>query len=141
MEDAGFSKDTVNADTTGVIIGNTLTGEFTRSNQMLLRWPYVRKVLRESMKSKGLLSHFNELDNTMEHYYKSVFAPVTEDTLAGGLANTIAGRVCNYLDFHGGGYTVDGACSSSLLAVCTAANYLELGQMDMVIALSVMLAR
>jgi enediyne polyketide synthase len=117
-----------------VILGNTLTGEFTRSNQMLLRWPYVRKALRASAKQKGLTHLADELENTMEEYYKSVFAPVNEDTLAGGLANTIAGRICNYLDIHGGGYIVDGACSSSLLAIVTAANYLELGQMDVVIA-------
>jgi 3-oxoacyl-(acyl-carrier-protein) synthase len=46
---------------------------------------------------------------------------VTEDTLAGALSNTIAGWVCNYLDFHGGGYTVDGACASSVIAIATAA--------------------
>ena len=39
-------------------------------------------------------------------------------------ANTIAGRICNYMDLRGGGYTVDGACSSSLLSVATAANAL-----------------
>lgn len=134
ISDARYAKDTIPHDMTGVILGNTLTGEFTRSNTMLLRWPYVRKALRASLKQKGLLGHMDMLEYTMEKYYKSVFAPVTEDTLAGGLANTIAGRVCNYLDLHGGGYIVDGACSSSLLAICTAANYLELGQMDMVIA-------
>ena len=48
---------------------------------------------------------------------RAPFPPIDEDTLAGGLANTIAGRICNHFDFGGGGYTVDGACSSSLLAV------------------------
>ncbi|HEY0603723.1 MAG TPA: beta-ketoacyl synthase N-terminal-like domain-containing protein [Herpetosiphonaceae bacterium] len=33
------------------------------------------------------------------------------------MANTIAGHICNYFDLHGGGYTVDGACSSSLVIV------------------------
>jgi len=134
IKDANYSKEKLPKETTGVIIGNTLTGEFTRSNQMLLRWPYVKKVLRASLSQKGLLGHFDALESVMEKYYKSVFAPVNEDTLAGGLANTIAGRVCNYLDINGGGYIVDGACSSSLLAIATAANYLELGQMDVVIA-------
>ena len=134
ITDANYSKDNIPKEMTGVILGNTLTGEFTRSNQMLLRWPYVRKALRASAKQKGLTHLAGELENTMEEYYKSVFAPVNEDTLAGGLANTIAGRICNYLDIHGGGYIVDGACSSSLLAIVTAANYLELGQMDVVIA-------
>lgn len=134
LADARIHSDNILRETTGVVLGNTLTGEFTRSNHMLLRWPYVKKALRASLRKKGL-SHIQDgLEITMERYYKSVFAPVTEDTLAGGLANTIAGRVCNYLDIHGGGYIVDGACSSSLLAITSAANYLELGQMDMVIA-------
>ena len=54
----------------------------------------------------------DSLEGTMEKYYKSIFTPTNEDSLAGGLANTIAGRVCNFLDIHGGGYIVDGACSS-----------------------------
>ena len=134
LADTRIAPGMFSKDTTGVILGNTLTGEFTRSNQMLLRWPYVKKALRSSLKSRGLTHLQSDIEDTMENYYKSVFAPVTEDTLAGGLANTIAGRICNYLDIHGGGYIVDGACSSSLLAICTAANYLEMHQMDMVIA-------
>jgi enediyne polyketide synthase len=59
---------------------------------------------------------------------------VTEDTLAGGLSNTIAGRICNFYNLHGGGYTIDGACSSSLLAVCTAADRLANGSLDMALA-------
>ncbi|NJO90670.1 MAG: polyketide synthase, partial [Chloroflexia bacterium] len=134
LSDARIHDFSFARETTGVVVGNTLTGEFTRSNHMLLRWPYVKKALHASLKKKGLLHVKDGLEVALEKYYKSVFAPVTEDTLAGGLANTIAGRICNYLDVHGGGFIVDGACSSSLLAICTAANYLELGQMDMVIA-------
>jgi enediyne polyketide synthase len=67
-------------------------------------------------------------------FYKSVFPSVNEDTLAGGLSNTIAGRICNYLNVFGGGYTVDGACSSSLLAVATAATALASGNLDLVLA-------
>jgi enediyne polyketide synthase len=59
---------------------------------------------------------------------------VNEDNLAGGLANTIAGRICNYFDFNGGGYTVDGACSSSLLSIQEAAIGLEQGLCELVLA-------
>ena len=65
--------------------------------------------------------------------YKAVFPPVTEDTLAGGLANTIAGRICNYLDLQGGGYIVDGACSSSLLAVATGVERLVGHDLDLAV--------
>ncbi|MFA5880150.1 MAG: SDR family NAD(P)-dependent oxidoreductase, partial [Candidatus Margulisiibacteriota bacterium] len=62
------------------------------------------------------------------------FAPVTEDSLAGGLSNTIAGRICNFLDLHGGGYTVDGACSSSILSIITAISSLNSFDFDLAIA-------
>lgn len=65
----------------------------------------------------------------MEEYYKSVFSPITEDTLSGNLSNTIAGRIYNFFNFDGGGYTVDGACSSSLIAVATAATALTNGDL------------
>ena len=29
--------------TTGVVVGNTLTGEFSRANNLRLRWPFVRR--------------------------------------------------------------------------------------------------
>jgi enediyne polyketide synthase len=135
LEDAGYRRDTVPTQKTGVILGNSLTGEHTRSNVMRLRWPYVRRALRAAAEVKGLSGTIvEELLETMEKFYKSVFPPITEDTLAGGLSNTIAGRICNFFNFDGGGYTVDGACSSSLIAVVTAANALSNGDLDMALA-------
>ena len=135
LRDAGYSKGAVPTERSGVILGNTLTGEQTRSQSMRLRWPFVRRALLESARARGLPAHqAAELAGTMEGLYKSAFAPVTEDTLAGGLSNTIPGRICNYFDFHGGGYTVDGACSSSIIAVATAANALVQGDLDLALA-------
>jgi acyl transferase domain-containing protein len=135
LENAGVRRDSDLRERTGVIVGNTLTGEHTRSQSMRLRWPFVRRTLLAAAAARGLSAlAAEELARSMEEVYKSVFAPVTEDTLAGGLSNTIAGRICNYFDFHGGGYTVDGACSSSLLAVCTAANLLNDRDLDVALA-------
>jgi enediyne polyketide synthase len=135
LEDAGFPEGNGLADSnTGVVIGNSLTGEFSRANIMRLRWPYVRRTvgaaLREQGWDDGQLAEF--LDE-LEERYKSPFPAIDEDSLAGGLANTIAGRVCNHFDFKGGGYTVDGACSSSLLSVATGCNALSSGQLDVAI--------
>ena len=55
-----------------------------------------------------------------EEVFKAPFPVPDEETLAGGLSNTIAGRICNHFGFGGGGYTVDGACASSLLSVANA---------------------
>jgi enediyne polyketide synthase len=122
LEDAGFADgDGLPKASTLVIVGNSLAGEFTRANLLRLRWPYVRRTLSAALAELGWddarLAGFLA---GLEERYKSAFPPVDEDTLAGGLSNTIAGRICNHFDLGGGGFTVDGACSSSLLSVVTA---------------------
>ncbi|MFI6684106.1 SDR family NAD(P)-dependent oxidoreductase [Streptomyces sp. NPDC050485] len=136
LRDAGFPDgDGLPRSATGVVIGNSLTGEFSRANLMRLRWPYVRRTVGAALREQGwddaALGAFLA---GLEKRYKGPFPPIDEDTLAGGLANTIAGRVCNHFDFHGGGFTVDGACSSSLLSVATAANALATGQLEVAVA-------
>ena len=136
LADAGFPDGAgLNGRATGVIIGNTLTGEFARANVMRLRWPYVRRTVGAALREQGwddaALTAFLE---GLEQRYKAPFPGIDEDTLAGGLANTIAGRICNHFDFAGGGFTVDGACSSSLLSVATACDALAGGRLDAAVA-------
>ncbi|GBF85235.1 acyl transferase domain protein [Aphanothece sacrum FPU3] len=135
IENAGYSRENVPTQKSGVILGNSLTGEHTRAQTMRLRWPFVKRSLQAAGAAKGLPNQvIEELSQTMEQFYKSVFATITEDTLAGGLSNTIGGRICNFFNFDGGGYTVDGACSSSLIAVTTAATALATGDLDLALA-------
>ena len=116
------------AHTTMAVVGNTLTGEFSRANTLRLRWPYVRRVVGAALAELDWpLVQRTQWLAALEERYKAPFPPVDEDTLAGALSNTIAGRVCNQFDLHGGGYTVDGACASSLLAVITACTTLVAG--------------
>src|SRR5690349_6704848 len=136
LEDAGFAEgDGLPHETTGVFLGNTLTGEFSRANTMRLRWPYVRRVVRKILEDDACApEHQRELLAQIEALYKKPFPPVGAETLAGGLSNTIAGRICNHFDLKGGGYTVDGACASSLLAVATACTQLVAGDLDVALA-------
>jgi len=83
------------------------------------------------------LADSESLERVLETFRRSYDAPLpaaTEDTLAGNMSNTIAGRICNYFDLGGGGFTVDGACSSSLLGVGMACNALVSGEMDVALA-------
>ncbi|MEO3977616.1 type I polyketide synthase [Streptomyces sp. CAU 1734] len=136
LADAGFpAGDKLPRERTGVVVGNTLTGEFSRANVMRLRWPYVRRVLAAALREQEWDdSRLTEFLEGVEHSYKQPFPPIDEDSLAGGLSNTIAGRICNHFDLNGGGYTVDGACSSSLLSVTTAATSLLSGDLDLAVA-------
>jgi len=136
LEDAGFAEgEGLPREATGVFVGNTLTGEFSRANTMRLRWPYVRRVVRKVLEDDACLpEQQRELLAQMEALYKKPFPPVGAETLAGGLSNTIAGRICNHFDLNGGGYTVDGACASSLLAVINGCSSLAAGDLDVAIA-------
>ncbi len=136
LDDAGFGDGQgLPRDTTGVLLGNTLTGEFSRANVMRLRWPYVRRVLEAALEKQDWSQERRRpfLDE-LEASYKAPFPPVGEETLSGGLSNTIAGRICNHFDLHGGGYTVDGACAASLLAVANACSALVAGDLDVALA-------
>ncbi|MHC4627150.1 MAG: type I polyketide synthase, partial [Planctomycetota bacterium] len=135
FQDAGFPDGQgLPHDSTGVFLGNTLTDEFARAELMRLRWPYVRRVaetvLRDGEQSSQQRQQFL---NSFEGRYKAPFAPVADESLAGGLSNTIAGRICNHFDLHGGGYTIDGACASSLLAASNGCAALRAGDLNVVL--------
>ncbi|SCG43849.1 type I polyketide synthase [Micromonospora coxensis] len=136
LGDAGFPMgEDLPRERTGVVVGNTLTGEFSRANVLRLRWPYVRRTVGAALREQGWDdAQLADFLGALEQRYKAPFPEIDEDTLAGGLSNTIAGRICNYFDLKGGGYTVDGACSSSLLSVLTACRGLADGELDVAVA-------
>lgn len=136
LADAGFpGGEGLPRQRTAVVVGNSLTGEFSRASQMRLRWPFVRRTVAAALRREGWDDdRLGTFLASLEGIYKAPFPEIDEDTLAGGLSNTIAGRICNYFDLNGGGYTVDGACSSSLLSVATACNALVDGTVDVAVA-------
>ena len=115
LRDAGFTDGAgLPRETTGVMLGNTLTGEFSRAGTLRLRWPFVRRVVDEALAADGWSARRRrDILADVESRYKRPFPVPGEETLAGGLSNTIAGRICNHFDLHGGGYTVDGACAGA----------------------------
>lgn len=135
LADAGFPDGAgLDRGRAGVILGNTLTGEFSRANALRGRWPYVRRAVLAALAGSPLGPDERAgLLGSIERHYKAPFPAPTDESLAGALSNTIAGRICNHFDFHGTGYTVDGACASSLLAVSHAAAALCEGQLEVVL--------
>ena len=134
LADAGLTAG-LPRESTAVYVGNTLTGEFSRASTLRLRWPYTKRVIAAALEEEGWEpAKLDQFLERLEQTYKEPFAPVGEDTLAGGLSNTIAGRISNYFDLKGGGYTVDGACASSLLAVTTACSALAAGDIQVALA-------
>ncbi|MGW3960861.1 SDR family NAD(P)-dependent oxidoreductase [Amycolatopsis sp. NPDC005003] len=125
----------LNRDTVGVILGNSLGGEFTRAATLRFRWPFIAAAATTALRDTGAESELaGEVLIRLEELVKQPFPVPGDETLIGALANTIAGRICNHFDLHGTGYTVDGACSSSLLAVMSGCRALVDGECDYVLA-------
>ena len=133
IKDSGIDLEKIDCSRVGVIIGNTLTGEFSRSHNLMFRWPYVERAMRRALAGNDKKSA-ESLIKKVEKIYKAPLPEITEDSLPGNMSNTIAGRICNYFNFGGGGYTIDGACSSSLLSIAHACTALEDGDMDVAVA-------
>ena len=132
VRSSGVALRTVDHARAAVIPGNSLTGEFNRSHYLRLRWPYVERSLRQSLASQGIDN--NTIQSIVAAFRQTYEAPLqesNEDTLAGNMANTIAGRISNYFDLGGGSFTVDGACSSSLLSIVLACDALLKGDLDL----------
>lgn len=136
LADAGFPDGGgLDRDRVGVVLGNSLTGEFSRAAQLRLRWPFTRRAARTALARADVPAEqaakaLEELENLI----RAPFPEPSDESLAGALSNTIAGRVCNHFDFHGTGYTVDGACASSLLSVMTACRALGSRELDFALA-------
>ncbi|MBZ9803452.1 type I polyketide synthase [Mesorhizobium sp. ES1-6] len=126
--------DRLDRSRTAVIVANTLTGEFSRAAMLRHRLPFLDTMLANAVETEGIESTVGaRLRQAFGREIRRKFPAPNEDSLAGGLANTIAGRIANHFDLRGGAYTVDGACASSLVAVADAANLLASHQADAVV--------
>jgi enediyne polyketide synthase len=136
LSDAGFADgDGLDRDCAGVVMGNSLTGEFSRAGTLRLRWPFLADAAATALTASDVPpEQAAGILKALEGLVKRQFPEPGDELLTGSLSNTIAGRICNQFDFHGTGYTVDGACASSLLAVMTAARALEAGELDFALA-------
>nr|WP_294543324.1 type I polyketide synthase [uncultured Rhodopila sp.] len=135
IQDSGIDLSAADRSRIGVVLGNTLTGEFSRSHNMRHRWPYTERSIRRVLDASGLdKARTDGLLLAIRNGYEGPLPQITEDSLAGNMANTIAGRICGYFDLGGGGYIVDGACSSSLLSIARACGALIDNEMDVALA-------
>ncbi|MGV9777480.1 SDR family NAD(P)-dependent oxidoreductase [Streptosporangium sp. NPDC003464] len=134
LADAGVpGGEGLDRDRVTVVVGNTLTGEVSRAAALRLRWPYVRRVLASALAELPQETAARLLAQAETGYLRP-FPEISDESLAGSLPGTIATRICDHFGLRGGGYAVDGAGASSLLAVVTACRSLLDGSADFALA-------
>lgn len=94
VHQSGIDLEPFDRSRAGVILGNTLAGEFSRSHYLRLRWPYVERCIRRVLVEGGLSAQqITSVLAAIQQVHSAPLPESSEDTLAGNMANTIAGRV------------------------------------------------
>jgi polyketide-type polyunsaturated fatty acid synthase PfaA len=127
MEDAGYGSDrNFNREEIGVILGAAVGRQLATSYGNRIEYPVWEKVL----KSSGLS---DEQTAKIVEKVKLAYVDWQENSFPGMLANVIAGRIANRLNFGGTNCTIDAACASSMAALKMAVSELVNGQAEMMI--------
>ncbi|MEH2107936.1 beta-ketoacyl synthase N-terminal-like domain-containing protein [Nostoc sp.] len=127
MEDAGYGeKREFNRETVGVILGVAMAKQLGMPLSARLEYPIWEKVL----KSSGLS---DEDTQKIVDKIKSAYVKWDENAFPGMLANVVAGRIANRLDFGGMNCVVDAACASSFGALKMAISELVEHRSDMML--------
>jgi acyl transferase domain-containing protein/4'-phosphopantetheinyl transferase EntD len=130
LADAGFPRLPLNRQKTGVIIGRGLY-----INRGLMSWVMqgvmVDQVLEILTQLRPDLTNA-EADRIKQELKKNL-PPFNSETVPGLVNSVMCGRIANRLDLQGPAYTVDAACSSTLIAVEQAMRELRTGRCDAVI--------
>lgn len=117
-----------------VILGNAMGGEYAKSLALRVRYRDVLALLRDDPELEGLDdAAWAAIAARLDDRLGERLPPLNVNSMAGVLANVIAGRVAAWLDWMGGNFTVDAACASSLAAVAVAVDWLRNRRVDAVL--------
>ncbi|MEA5503994.1 beta-ketoacyl synthase N-terminal-like domain-containing protein [Halotia wernerae UHCC 0503] len=127
MEDAGYGESReFSRDTTGVVLGVAMAKQLGMPLSARLEYPIWEKAL----KSSGLS---DEDTQKIIDKIKSAYVKWDENAFPGMLANVVAGRIANRLNFGGMNCVVDAACASSFGALKMAISELVEHRSDMML--------
>jgi polyketide-type polyunsaturated fatty acid synthase PfaA len=127
MEDAGYGeKREFSREMVGVILGVAMAKQLGMPLSARLEYPIWEKAL----KSSGLS---DEDTQKIVEKIKSAYVKWDENAFPGMLANVVAGRIANRLNFGGMNCVVDAACASSFGALKMAISELVEHRSDMML--------
>ncbi|MBE9037042.1 type I polyketide synthase [aff. Roholtiella sp. LEGE 12411] len=127
MEDAGYGEESdFNREMVGVILGVAMAKQLGMPLSARLEYPIWEKAL----KSSGLS---DEDTQKIVEKIKSAYVKWDENAFPGMLANVVAGRIANRLNFGGMNCVVDAACASSFGALKMAISELVEHRSDMML--------
>ena len=135
LEDAGYLEKDFPRKQTGVFVGNSGGGELKRELALRASWSRFAYALESVEEFKRLQGHLKEaILNQAKKAFKQKMPEFSEDTCGGTFGSLVAGRIFSCFDIGGSGFTLDGACASSVAALEVGVTALREGRLDLVLA-------
>ncbi len=132
VRDAGWDQPgAVDGRRAAVIFGNAMGGEYAKDLAVRVRF---REVVA-AMVDEGIIAEADRegIETRVEERLAKTLPPVTSESMAGLLANVVAGRIATWLDWMGGNLVVDAACAASLAALSVSVDWLRNRRVDAVL--------
>ncbi len=130
LEDAGYIGENSRLELPkarcGVIFANALGGENRVQSSKRV---YADQITRKAVEAGMPATNSDEFKDAITEGTPRI----DEDTMAGELANVVAGRVANLLDLQGPNFSADAACASTFAALVSACQMLQTGQTDLML--------
>ena len=121
IEQAAIKDKLANGNKVGVVIGNTMSGEFFYETICRIRIPSVCKAIEDGeWKMENGEKIKKEIAEKLTILLRDRFFKSTEDTFPGYIANLISGRIANVFNCNGSNFIVDSASASSANAISLA---------------------
>ncbi len=127
-------KSNLPKESTAVILSNGAPGE--KFENVVRRTFYKRvesQIRNHPMINNGTFPQIDQVLKDVSDETLKNTQPLTEDTTTGFLQNITPSRISNIFDFWGPSYVLDGACASSLIAICDSCTGLLNHEYDAVI--------
>ncbi len=134
LADAGLADAKFNRERCAVFFGNSMGGEQVYRTAIRVHMNAVKRQILDVPAFQKLDADLkNALLSGIDQSLRADLPAITEDSMAGELANCIAGRVAAAFDLQGPSCSVDAACAGSLAAIHTAVHGLRAGSYDVAV--------
>jgi 3-oxoacyl-(acyl-carrier-protein) synthase/malonyl CoA-acyl carrier protein transacylase len=131
LDDAGYPAGQHDHRNTGVLLGHSVHAHRGNTNGIQQIW--IADQTRAMLRALFPETPTDRIDAAVR-IMQDTLPKLTKDSVPGLVPNIMTGRICNRLDLMGSNYTIDAACSSSIIAVDLAMSELRAGRADMMLA-------
>ncbi|MCC9607890.1 SDR family NAD(P)-dependent oxidoreductase [Blastopirellula sp. JC732] len=133
LADAGYTRESIQRELCGVVIGTEFGGDFGDQLEMGLRLPEMQHKLKRMLTERGLSAEKIEAINQDFANVLLKKWPALVDETGSFTSSTLASRISKTLDLNGGAVAIDSGTTSGMSGISLCIDSLLSGDNDMMI--------